>query len=316
MKKNIKHFILLSTVAVGALHAANRFINATAEMKNIITSGKGQFYNWKNGSIFYTKRGTGSPILLIHDLNPISSGYEWHNLAKKLEKDHTVYKLDLLGCGRSDKPYLTYTNYLFVQLITDFIQDVIGEKTDIVVSNRSLSFAVLAHNNNKNIINKIIGINPPELESFEIVNDKYATARKTLLELPIIGTFVYHILISNTTITKTFQQKYFAKPQHVSTKYIDAYYEAAHKKNSGGKYLMASIESHYTDNGITHALKKLDIPLYLIQSRYGTDFVKKIDAYCHLNDGIEAAYLSNAKLLPQLETPDKIYDIIKMFLNN
>ena len=144
MKKNIKHFILLSTVAVGALHAANRFINATAEMKNIITSGKGQFFNWKNGSIFYTKRGTGSPILLIHDLDPISSGYERHNLAKKLEKDHTVYKLDLLGCGRSDKPYLTYTNYLFVQLITDFIQDVIGEKTDIVVSNRSLSFAVLA----------------------------------------------------------------------------------------------------------------------------------------------------------------------------
>lgn len=316
MKKNVKHFILLSTLAVGAIHVTNRFINTTAEMKNILTSNKGQFYNWKNGSIFYTKRGTGSPVLLIHNLDPISSGYEWHNLAKKLEKDHTVYKLDLLGCGRSDKPYLTYTSYLYVQLITDFIQDVIGEKTDVVVSNRSLSFAVLAHNNNKNIINKIIGINPPKLESLEIVNDKNSSVRKILLELPIIGTFVYHILISNAAITKAFQQNYFAKPQHVSTKYIDAFYEAAHKKNSGGKYLMASIESHYTDNGIAHALKKLDIPLYLIQSRYGADFVKKVDAYCHLNDSIEAAYVSNAKELPQLEIPDKICELIRMFLNN
>ena len=315
MKKNIKHFILLSTIAVGALHAANRFITATAEMKNIITSGKGQFFDWKNGSIFYTKRGTGSPILLIHDLDPISSGYEWHNLAKKLEKDHTVYKLDLLGCGRSDKPYLTYTNYLFVQLITDFIQNVIGEKADIVVSHRSLSFAVLAHNNNKNIINKIIAINPPELESFEIVNDKYATIRKVMLELPIIGTFIYHVSINTKKITKTFQQEYFDKPQHVSTKYIDAYYEAAHKKNSGGKYLKASIESHYTDNGIKHAIKKLDIPLYIIQSNYGTDFVKKIDNYCYFNDNIEAAYVSNAKLLPQLEIPDKTCELIRMFLN-
>ena len=74
-------------------------------------------------------------------------------------------------------------------------------------------------------------------------------------------------LISNLNITKKFQQEYFAKPQHVSTKYLDAYYEAAHKQNSGGKYLMASIKAHYTDNGITHALKKLDIPLYLI-SKY------------------------------------------------
>lgn len=316
MKKNVKNFILLSTLAVGTIHAVNRFINTTAEMKNILTSGKGQFYDWKNGSIFYTKRGTGSPILLIHNLDPICSGYEWHNLAKKFEKDHTVYKLDLLGCGRSDKPCLTYTNYLYVQLITDFIRDVIGEKTDIVTSNRSLSFAVLAHNNNKNIINRIIGINPPELESLEIVNDKNAAARKIILELPIIGTFIYHIMISGKKITEKFQQDYFSKPQHVSTKYIDAFYEAAHKKNSGGKYLMASIEGHYTDNGITHALKKLDIPLCLIQSRYGTDFVKKIDSYCHLNDSIEAAYVSNAKELPHLEIPDKIYDVVKMFLNN
>ena len=77
---------------------------------------------------------------------------------------------------------------------------------------------------------------------------------------------------------------------------------------------MASIESHYTDNGITHALKKLDIPLCLIQSRYGTDFVKKVDAYCNLNSNIEAAYISNTKELPQLEAPDKICELIRMFL--
>ena len=68
---------------------------------------------------------------------------------------------------------------------------------------------------------------------------------------------------------KTFQKDFYANPQHVSSKLVDAFYEGAHKNNSGGKYLKASIEGHYTDNSINHALSKLDIPLYLIQSRYG-----------------------------------------------
>ena len=79
---------------------------------------------------------------------------------------------------------------------------------------------------------------------------------------------------------------------------------------------MASIEGHYTDNSINHALEKLDIPLYLIQSRYGNNFVKKIDSYCKLNDSIEAAYISNAKELPHLEVTNKLYEIVNMFLNN
>lgn len=316
MKKNIRQFFLLNTLATGTIHIINRFISTTAEMKNILNTEKGQFYNWKNGSIFFTKRGTGSPILLVHSLDPICSSKEWTNLIKKLEKNHTVYTIDLLGCGRSDKPFLTYTNYLYVQLITDFINDIINEKVDVITSNRSLSFVVLAHNNNKSIINKIIGINPPELESLKINPDKYAPIRKSLLEIPIIGTFVYHIFISNINITKTFRERFYAKPQLVSSKLIDAFYEAAHKKNSGGKYLMASIEGHYTDNSINHALEKIDIPLYLIQSRYGNHFVKKIDKYCNLNDNIEAAYISNAKELPHLEVANKLYEIIDMFLNN
>ena len=35
MKKNVKHFIVLTALAAGTIHAVNRFITVTAEMKNI-----------------------------------------------------------------------------------------------------------------------------------------------------------------------------------------------------------------------------------------------------------------------------------------
>lgn len=316
MKKNIKHFFILTALAAGTIHVINRFVDITAEIKNILKSENGNQYEWKNGNIYYTKRGTGSPILLIHDLNPLSSSYEWCKLVKKLEKKHTVYTIDLLGCGRSEKPYLTYTNYLYVQLLTDFINNIIGEKTSIVATGSSVSFAVLANSMNKNIIDRIITINPADFKKFEDTQDKLSSIKKTLLELPIIGTFIYNVRISNTYITRTFHEDFYARPQLISSKLTDAYYEAAHMNHSRGKYLMASIEGHYTENSIVHALKKIDIPLYIIQSRYGKNFIGQTDAYCRLNPNIEAAYISNCKKLPQLEAPDKVFEMICMFLDN
>ena len=262
MKKNIRHFFLLTALAAGTIHLVNRFIDMTAEMKNILKTESGSYYHWKNGSIFYTKRGSGSPLLLIHELNPIASSYEWCRLVKKLENHYTVYTIDLLGCGRSDKPYLTYTNYLYVQLLTDFIHDVIGERPDVVTTGNSISFAVLAQNMNPNLL---------------------AT--------------------------------YFSRPQLVSSKMLDAYYEASHMGKSHGKYLMASIEGHYTDNAIGHAVKKLTIPLYIIESRSMTDAVAIADSYAHKNATVETAYISNAGLTPQLEIPDKLLNIMRMFLH-
>lgn len=316
MKKNIKHFFILTAFAAGTIHFVNRFIDMTAEMKNILKSQNGEYYDWKNGRIFYSKRGSGSPILLVHELNPIASSYEWCRLVKKLEKTHTVYTLDLLGCGRSDKPCLTYTNYLYVQLLTDFIHNIIGESPDVITTNNSISFAVLSQNMDRSLIRRIIAINPPALGTFELNPDKYPSVKKILLELPIIGTFIYNIRTHETNIQKILRETYFAKPQLVSSKMLDAYYESAHMDKSHGKYLMASIEGHYTDNAITHALKKIEIPLYIIESRNMKDAVAIADSYTHKNSYVETSYISNAGLTPQLEVPDKLLGIINMFLND
>ena len=316
MKKNIKHFFLLTALAAGTIHLINRFIDITAEMKNVLKSQNGEFYESKNGRIFYTKRGSGSPILLIHYLNPISSSYEWCRIVKKLEKNHTVYTLDLLGCGRSDKPYLTYTNYLYVQIITDFIHNVIRSAPDVITTNNSISFAILAQNMNRGLMRRIIAINPPSIGSFDRTPNKYSSLKKILVELPIIGTFIYNVRTHESNIQKMMGEIYFFKSQLVSSKMIDAYYESAHMNHSHGKYLMASIDGNYTDNAIRHALDKLDIPLCIIESRKLPNSSSIADSYEKVNSLIETAYISNAGLIPQLEVPDKFLNLVHMFLGD
>jgi pimeloyl-ACP methyl ester carboxylesterase len=315
MKKNIRHFFILTALAAGTVHFVNRFIDIAAEMKNILKSENGNYYDWKNGQIYYTKRGTGSPLLLIHDFNPVSSSYEWNRMIKKLEKEHTVYAIDLLGCGRSEKPYLTYTNYLYVQLISDFIKNIIKEKTDVVATGNSISFVILTSSMNPELINKIIAINPPAVGDFNHTPDKYSSVKKTLQELPIVGTFIYNVRMHEKVIQKNFREKYFAKPQLVSSKMLDAYFEASHMDHSHGKYLMASIDGSYTDNAISHAVKKIEKPFAIISSRNLAHQTANTETYIRLNSKIETSVISNAKQLPQLEVPDRLYELIRMFLN-
>ena len=314
ISKNIRHFFLLTALAAGTVHVLNRVVDMAAELKNILKSENGNFYDWKNGEIYYTKRGTGSPVLLIHELDPMSSSYEWNRMIKKLEKQHTVYTLDLLGCGRSEKPYLTYTNYLYVQLVTDFIQNIIREKTDVITSGNSISFVVLASNMNTNLINRVIAINPPAVGEFNHTPDQTSSIRKFLLESPIVGTFIYNLRTHEKMIERRFASEYFAKPQLVSSKMIDAYFEASHMEHSHGKYLMASIEGKYIDNSIFHALKRIQIPLYIIESRASSHAVSIATTYAKQNSSIETAYISNTKLLPQLEAPDRLFEIVTMLL--
>ena len=87
MKKNTKKLLLISSAALASMYAYNRFVEITSTKKNLLKTEDGEYYNWKLGKIFYTKKGTGSPILLVHDSNSASSSYEWHKIQKKLEKN-------------------------------------------------------------------------------------------------------------------------------------------------------------------------------------------------------------------------------------
>ena len=117
---------VLATTTV-TMHLINQFIKINVSQNKSLDYIPDLYYNWKFGEISYTKQGKGTPILLVHDLTTYSSGYEWHKVADKLAEEHTVYSIDLLGCGNSDKPNFLYTNFLYVQLICDFIKNVIGD---------------------------------------------------------------------------------------------------------------------------------------------------------------------------------------------
>lgn len=315
MKKHVRNFLLLTTLTTISIYGINKAISISSALKNLLKTDKGKFFNWRYGNIFYTKQGKGSPLLLIHDLNPASSSYEWDRIAKHLAKHHTVYALDLLGCGRSDKPNMTYSNFLFVQLITDFIKNVIGAKPDVITTGDSSSFTLMACNMEPEHFNKIIVINPTSLTELCKTPNKRKNALKFFIDLPVFGTMIYNLVFTERAINKTFHEEYYYRDHMVPTRFPDTYYEAAHMNNSHGKYLLSSIKANYTNINIIHALKNINNSIYLIGSKEKSDSEEIINSYLSYNSSIEASYVADSKYLPQLEVPEKLLDVLNLYLD-
>lgn len=315
MSHKLKKIAALTTAAAAGMYCMNRVIDYTAGLKNLLTTDDGEIYPWKNGKIFYTVSGKGSPLLLIHDLDPASSSTEWNKVLYRLEKKHTVYTMDLLGCGRSDKPGITYTNYLYVQLINDFITNIIKEPADVVVTGLSASFTVMAQAMNPDNYKKIILVNPTSISALKATPEQQNRIVKFIFEIPILGTFLYNILMHESKIHTMFENKYFYKKSLISTKLEDIYFEAAHKDKSAGKYLLASIESNFLNVDISNTIKNAE-HLYILSSHERKDVITITDNFLHLNKNIEASYITNSRFLPQLEVPEKFFEVTQMFLDN
>lgn len=269
-------------------------------------------YKWRFGDVYYTKAGSGRPVLLIHDLNASSSGYEWIQMVSFLQERYTVYTIDLLGCGRSEKVNMTYTNYLYVQLISDFIQSEIGHRTDVIVSGESASIVIMACGNNPDLFNRLMLINPLSIWEYSRIPGKFAKCYKMIVDIPILGTLLYQMAVSRQAIREEFIKEGFYDVHKIHSFWIDLYYESAHT-GLWPKAVYASQKCNYTKCNIVNALRKINNSIYLVGGEKISHIKERLEEYKKYNPSVEIALVPETKSLLQLEAPDKLGDLIRTY---
>ncbi len=69
--------------------------------------------------LIYTVTGEGPPIILLHGFG--AQGWMWEYQQEALAHHFSVYTLDILGYGYSDRPNIAYTPDLFVNSVKGFM---------------------------------------------------------------------------------------------------------------------------------------------------------------------------------------------------
>ena len=213
---------------------------------------------------------------------------EWDKVIGTLSKEHTVYTIDLLGCGKSDKPAITYTCYLYVQLLTDFIRDIIGEKTDIVATGASASFVPAACQNIADQIDHIILVCPESTHALAKAPNHKSKLLAKIINIPIYGTFIYNVGARNTALSDSAECK----------------------------YLYASILGHYTTVNVAHCLEGLTTSIAVITGKNAPETSQKATEYCHILPSIEHLEVPGSGLLPQRENATAFLEQIDLLLSD
>ena len=296
------------TTSTIAMHLINKFIEINVSQNKSLEYIPDLYYNWKFGEISYTKQGKGSPILLVHDLTTYSSGYEWHKIVDRLSTEYTVYCIDLLGCGNSDKPHILYTNFLYAQLITDFIKNVIGDTPTVVATGESASFVLAACNNNEELFGEIFMINPMDINVLTKSPNKLSSLITKIINTPILGTFLYNVFTRKEKVKSLFETDYYSNYTFEEDNIAKVYYESAHTK--GSKYLFASLSGFYTILNISHCVKSIKKNISIIVGNDLEEYKAIAEEYQDILSYVTIYEIEDTKYLPQLEKPDEVAEVI------
>ena len=71
--------------------------------------------------LVYTVSGEGPSLILLHGFG--AQGWMWEHQQEAFAKHFTVYTLDLLGHGYSDRPHLAYTPDVFIDSVKGFMSE-------------------------------------------------------------------------------------------------------------------------------------------------------------------------------------------------
>ncbi len=258
MNKCVKKLLGFTAFSLGAMAAINKAIDIICT-KRYSSSENEEIYDWKLGEISYIKKGHGAPLLLVHRPNPGANRKEWDRVITALADKYTVYSINLLGWGNSDKPNITYNAYTSATLINNFVEDVIGKKTALCVSGGSASAGLMAYTNIPSNFSRLVFV-APEMNGREAV--KFSAVKRTIISLPVIGTFIYNMLTLPCALEAALKHRFYISDK-IDMENIMAMYEAEHM-NGGGKYAFACGLSGFTSVDVRHLLKNVDIPVTVI----------------------------------------------------
>ncbi|MDO8501655.1 MAG: alpha/beta fold hydrolase [Gemmatimonadaceae bacterium] len=306
--------ILLSGGAlVGAAAAYNAFARKGIDKLTNLIGGEEGGFEWRGRRIAFTRRGSGPPILLVHGIHAAASSYEWHDNVEYLARGNTVYTIDLLGFGRSDRPSIRYSARLYISLISDFVHQVIGEPCVLVATSLSGAYAIVLAARDPERFPAIALIAPTGLVRLNKTAGVGGEAGRLAVEAPIIGTAMFNGLVSRRSI-RMHLEKTYADDTIVTNDLVDMYYWTSHQR--GARHAPAAFISGHLNIDVRQALRRLTQPALLVWGEEGSIApVEEFRGFRAIKPDFELSVLSPAGDLPHDERPDDFNVILSTWLN-
>jgi pimeloyl-ACP methyl ester carboxylesterase len=266
---------------------------------------------------------SSTPLILLHGFG--ASIGNWRNNLSELGQHHTVYALDMLGFGASEKVSTDFGIELWVAQVYEFWQTFVRQPVVLVGNSLGSSVCLAVAAAHPEMVKGVVMVNLPDssvLESPPWVGKTIAvSAPVTRLMLGLVkGVFTsplvfnpFFWLIRQPGLIRLWARQAYALPASITDEVVEIFSLPAGDRNAA-RTLRAMInaksnsQSDYTAKTV---LPTLQIPLLLfwgLQDKFVPPMLAK--RFPKYNSNLKLVEIANAGHCPHDECPDLVNDKI------
>ena len=267
---------------------------------------------WRGHRVAYTRRGRGEPVLLLHGIYAGASSNEWRNTVDSLAERYTVFTVDLIGFGRSDRPRLRYTPAFYQAFLGDVMNRLGRGPLAVVATSLSAALVVAVAARDPRHVAALALIEPTGLGQLSGPATTAQSASQLLLAAPIVGTSAYNALTSPASVRRYLETVY-ADDRLVTDELVESYVHNA--RQPGAKYAVAAFVGGQLNVDIRQALRRVRQPMLLLWGEQARENpVQHAHGFRVLKPEADWALIKGAGDLPQDEQPRATNAALHRFL--
>jgi len=301
------------TAVAGAAALNAAVARPSGSLPNPIGGDSG-WYDWRGYRIAWTRRGAGPALLLVHSIHAAGWSYEWRHAVDRLAAGgYTVWTIDLLGFGRSDRPAVDYSARLYVDLVRDFITEAIAEPTALVGSSLSGAHAVAVAAGFR-LVTALVLVGAPGLTLLATPPKPVNDATHAIIDAPLAGQALYNALVTRPSLAAFLRRTYY-DAKRVTLEVLDAYSATAHQP--GARHAPAAFIGQALNLYVGGALGRVRQPILLTWGREAREVpLEELDAYRAIRPDAVVRTFEACGSLPHDEKADQWTDVVLDFVGS
>lgn len=262
---------------------------------------------WRGQRIAYVERGEGDAIVFLHSIHAAAWNAEWRRTVPQLA-GYRCLALDLLGFGASDRLAVHYSAQLYLQLVHDFLIEVVREPALLVGSSLGGTYAIAIAADHPQLARGVVAIGPAGVSRLIHQGGAGFGAIETLFRAPALGRLFFSALVSRPSI------RFFLKDIYAGGLDEEAetlYWQSANQPNA--RYAPAAFVGMQLNWDIRERLAHVECPLLIAWGTKAsqTPYREHTEVLARAPRAEFAAFPSGD--LPHEETADQFVAVLREF---
>jgi pimeloyl-ACP methyl ester carboxylesterase len=299
----------------GGLALNNRRLERSGGRLPNRLGGERRHYRWRGGDLAYAVAGEGEPLLLLHGVYAGASSLEFRRNFEELSKSFRVYALDLLGCGRSERPPRRCYPEDVAQQVEDFVSEEIGGPAHLVASSLSAALVVPVAVRRPRLFKRLVLICPTGYGTLDRPSGRLGDVIYALFLAPVLGNTLYHAIVSVWGLRYYLRGMAYHDADLVTEELVEDYYRTSHQPRA--RYFPAAFVSGKLNLGLADLWPRVpqrSLICWGLEAR--TAPVGEAQRFVQHNPRSEPRIFKDAGLLPHDERSETFNEEIRRFLLN